>query len=57
MLFLSQNISELPYTLLYSSLYMTIIYWMVGLSGDLTNFCMALLIMFVADSTAVSYGM
>lgn len=56
-LFLSQNLTDLPFTLTHGVLYTTIIYWAVGFQPSFTKYLTTTAAVTLSDVCSVGYGM
>jgi len=55
--FLSKNVAEIPFIFLFPTLFLLIMYYMVGLRGDFVHFLLTIIIMFVSAFTASGLGL
>ena len=56
-LFISQNLTDLPFTLLHGWIYSTIIYWAVGFQSSFTKYLTTTAAITLSDVCSVGYGM
>ena len=56
-LFVSQNLTDLPFSLLHGLVYSSIIYWSVGFQNLLTKFLITTTAVTLSDVCSVGYGM
>ena len=56
-LFVSQNLTDLPFSLLHGAVYCTIIYWAVGFQNDIFKFFVTVAAVTLSDVCSVGYGM
>ena len=55
--FLSRNISEIPYSVIFPVIEILIVYWFAGLSSTATQFFICLLVLYTLSFNGMSFGL